>query len=156
MPVKPATDGHHAAIPTLIVHEATAAIAFYIEAFGATETSRLTYPDGRTGHAEIDIRGALVMLADEHPDHGFLGPRSLGGSPVVLTLHVDDPDAHFARAVAAGATMRSPVENQFYGDRSGQVEDPFGHVWTLATRIEDLSNEEMTRRFDACLAEQRN
>lgn len=154
MSVKPVPDGYHAAIPSLTVHDATAAIAFYIEAFGATETARLTYPDGRIGHAELDIDGAPVMLADEHPDQGFLGPRSLGGSPVGLMLYVDDADARFARAVAAGATVRRPVEDQFYGDRSGQLEDPFGHVWTLATRIEDISSEEMTRRFDACFASQ--
>lgn len=154
MPAKPVPDGHHAAIPSLIVHDAVAALAFYRDAFGATETLRLAYPDGRIAHAEIAIGGAPVMLADEHPDLGFVSPRTLGGSPVGLTVYVEDVDASFARAIAAGATVRRDISDEFYGDRSGQFTDPFGHVWTLSTRIEDVANEEMIRRFNDSFAAQ--
>ena len=107
---------------------------------------RLDQPDGRIGHAELRIGDSVIMLADEAPARGYRGPAATGGTPVSLLLYVEDVDAVFARAIAAGATERRPVENQFYGDRSGTLADPFGHVWTLATHVEDVHPEEMERR----------
>jgi PhnB protein len=130
----------------LIVDGAARAIDFYTEAFGAVETERISGPDGRVGHAELRINGAPVMLADEHPQMGAVGPRAVGGTPVSLMFYVEDVDAVLDRAVAAGATVRRPVEDRFYGDRSGMIEDPFGHVWTIATHIEDVPADEMRRR----------
>jgi PhnB protein len=134
--------------PYLVVDGAAEAIAFYTHAFGAKETMRLAEPSGRIGHAEITIGKALVMLADEFPEMNIRGPRALGGSPVTLHLQVDDVDAVAARAVDAGATVVFPVKDQFYGERSGRFTDPFGHVWVLSTHIEDVSPEEMQRRYD--------
>jgi PhnB protein len=134
--------------PYLVVDGAAEAIAFYTHAFGAEETMRLAEPSGRIGHAEITIGKALVMLADEFPEMNIRGPRALGGSPVTLHLQVDDVDAVAARAVDAGATVVFPVKDQFYGERSGRFTDPFGHVWVLSTHIEDVSPEEMQRRYD--------
>lgn len=148
MSVNPIPDGWHGAIPSLVVHDAKAALDFYREAFGATETMRLAYPDGRIAHAEIAIGRATVMLADEHPDLGYRSPRALGGSPVALMLYVDDVDARFERAVAVGATVKCPLRDEFHGDRSGQVVDPFGHVWTLSSRIEEVDAATMQRRLD--------
>jgi len=133
--------------PYLVVEGAAQAIAFYTRAFGAKETMRLAEPGGRIGHAQITIGDALVMLADEHPEMNIRGPKALGGSPVTLHLQVDDVDTAAARAVAAGATVVFPVKDQFYGKRSGRFEDPFGHVWILSTHVEDLSSEEMQRRY---------
>jgi len=133
--------------PYLVVDGAAQAIAFYTRAFGAKETMRLAEPGGRIGHAEITIGDALVMLADEHPEINIRGPKALGGSPVTLHLQVDDVDAVAAGAVAAGATVVFPVKDQFYGKRSGRFEDPFGHVWILSTHVEDVSTEEMQRRY---------
>ena len=149
----PVTNGPEAIIPTLLVHDATAALAFYRRAFGAEETMRLPYPDGRIGHAEIRIGAAPVMLADEHPDLGYLAPRSLGGSPVPLTLYVDDAGAWLERAVEAGAIVKCPLRDEFHGDRTAQVVDPFGHVWTLSTRIEAVDTQEIVRRFHALTAQ---
>ncbi|TMA62302.1 MAG: VOC family protein [Deltaproteobacteria bacterium] len=134
--------------PYLCCKDATRAIEFYRKAFGAKETMRLAEPSGRIGHAELEIAGAPVMLADEYPDFGILSPTSIGGTPVKLHLYVDDVDALVARAVAAGAKVVRAVEDQFYGDRSGQIEDPFGHVWFVATRKEHLSTAEIQRRYD--------
>jgi PhnB protein len=134
--------------PYLVVDGAAEAIAFYTHAFGAEETMRLAEPSGRIGHAEITIGKALVMLADEFPEMNIRGPRALGGSPVTLHLKVDDVDAVAARAVDAGATVVFAVKDQFYGERSGRFTDPFGHVWVLSTHIEDVSPEEMQRRYD--------
>jgi len=134
--------------PYICCQEAARAIEFYARAFGATERMRLAEPDGRIGHAEIDVAGAAVMLSDEYPDHGVRSPKTIGGTPVTLHLYVDDVDAFVLRAVAAGATLRRPVADQFYGDRAGQIEDPFGHVWHVATRKEELSNDEVQRRYD--------
>src|SRR5207253_2925010 len=120
--------------PYLCCKDATRAVESYRKAFGAKETMRLAEPSGRIGHAELEIAGAPVMLADEYPDFGILSPTSIGGTPVKLHLYVDDVDALVARAVAAGAKVVRAVEDQFYGDRSGQIEDPFGHVWFVATR----------------------
>ncbi|CAN5657083.1 hypothetical protein BH20ACT2_BH20ACT2_06650 [soil metagenome] len=134
--------------PYLVMRRAAEAIDFYKEAFGAIEIYRLAQPDGRVGHAELAIGDARFYLADEFPEMDILGPESLGGSPVKLQLVVDDVDAVFARAVAAGARVLRPVEDQFYGDRNGQIVDPFGHGWSLSTPIEEVSPAEMQRRND--------
>ena len=137
--------------PYLTVNGAAAAIDFYRAAFGARELFRLTGPDGRIGHAELRIGDATVMLSDEWPDFGALSPPSIGGSPVKLHLYVDDCDAVVARAVAAGATLMRPVTDQFYGDRSGMIADPFGHSWFVATLKEQVAPQEMQRRWDAAM-----
>jgi PhnB protein len=150
--VKPIPAGLEGATPYLSCKDAARALAFYTKAFGAVETVRFADPEGRIGHAEIKIGAATVMLADEYPDMGFRSPQALGGSPVTIHLYVADVDAFVARATAAGATVTRPVADQFYGDRSGQLEDPFGHRWSIATHVEDVSNEEMQRRFRAMMA----
>lgn len=149
MAVQPIPEGYHSVTPYLIVHDAAGAIDFYQRAFGAVEVLRLPGPAGKVGHAEIRIGNSHVMLADEHLERGARSARTIGGSPVSLLVYVEDVDAQFARAVAAGAKVTRPVENQFYGDRSGGVEDPFGYTWYLATHIEDVSSEEMQRRMAA-------
>ncbi len=131
------------------IQGAADAIEFYKKAFGATEVMRLARPDGRIGHAELKIGKANIMLADEHPEIGFVSPRTLGGSPVNIHIYVEDIDGLAQRAESAGAKVRRPVADQFYGDRSGQFEDPFGHIWHFATHIEDVSNEEMKKRMAA-------
>ncbi|HEX9941497.1 MAG TPA: VOC family protein [Thermoanaerobaculia bacterium] len=133
--------------PYLCIKGAASALEFYHQAFGARETLRLTDPGGRIGHAEIRIGDAPLMLADEHPEFGILSAQTLGSSPVGIALEVDDVDAVVRQAVAAGAKLKRPVEDQFYGERSGQVEDPFGYVWHVSTRTEEISPEEMQRRF---------
>jgi PhnB protein len=147
--VKPIPDGYQTLTPYLIVSGGDAAIRFYTDVFGATERLRLTAPDGKVGHTELKIGDSVVMLADEHPEHGARGPGHFGGSPVTLHLYVADVDAVVAKAVAAGATLTRPVEDQFYGDRSGSVTDPFGHVWHIATHVEDVPPEEIDRRAKA-------
>jgi len=151
-PVKPIPEGFEGAIPYLSIKGAAEAIEFYKKAFGAVETSRLAAPDGRIGHAEIKIGKANLMLADEHPEIGFVGPRTLGGSSVTIHIYVEDVDRLAAQAEAAGAKVLRPVADQFYGDRAGRFEDPFGHVWYFATHIEDVSNEEMQKRVAAYAA----
>ena len=148
---KPIPDGYHAITPYLIVSGAAKALDFYARAFGAVERDRMQDSGGKVRHAEITIGGACVMLADEHPEIGALSPATVGGSPVNLHLYVEDVDAVVARAVAAGATLTRPVADQFYGDRSGTLEDPFGHVWTIATHVEDVPPEELKRRADAVM-----
>lgn len=145
--VSPVPSGYHSVTPYLLIGGASAAIDFYIKAFGAAEILRLTAPDGRIGHAEIRIGDSRVMLADEHPEMDFLGPLSRGGTTVSMLIYVDDVDAVFARAIAAGATELRPLCDQFYGDRSGAVTDPWGHVWSLASRIEEITPEEIQNRF---------
>lgn len=147
--VKPVPDGYHSITPYLIVADGAAAIAFYERAFGATVRMKLVQPDGRVGHAELAIGDSLVMLADEFPAMGALAPSTVGGTPVSLHLYVADVDAAAARAVAAGAKELRPLANQFYGDRNGTFEDPFGHRWHLATRIEDVPEAEIARRAAA-------
>jgi PhnB protein len=147
--VKPIPDGYPTLTPYLVIDGATAAIAFYAKAFGAKERMRLGAPGGRISHAEIEIGGSVVMLADEFPDMGARGPKSVGGSPVHLHLYVADVDAAVAQAVAAGAEMVRQVQDQFYGDRSGTLRDPFGHIWHVATHVEDVSQEEIERRAAA-------
>ena len=149
MAVQPIPDGYHTVTPYLIVRDAAAAIEFYKRAFGATELLRMEGPGGKIGHAEIRIGDSPVMLAGEFPEMGTVGPQSLGGTPVSLLIYVADVDAAAERAVAAGAKVMRPVKDQFYGDRSGTFADPFGHVWTIATHKEDVTPEEIHRRFEA-------
>lgn len=149
MAVKPIPDGYPILTPYLIVNDGAAAISFYKTAFGAVERMRLAAPGGGIGHAELAIGDAVVMLADEHPDWGALSPRSVGGTPVGLHLYVGDVDAVVARAVAAGAKLLHAVENKFYGNRNGTIEDPFGHKWYVSTHVEDVSPEEIDRRAAA-------
>jgi len=147
MAVKPIPEGYHSVTPYLIVDGATRAIDFYQRAFGAVEVMRLDGPQGQVGHAEIRVGDSPVMLADEHPDRGILAPTSLGGCGVHLMLYVVDVDAAFARAVDAGAEVLRPLQDQFYGDRTGTVKDPFGHQWTLGSHVEEVSVEEIRRRM---------
>jgi PhnB protein len=147
MGVKPIPDGYRTVTPYLIVNGAAKAIEFYKQAFGAVESARLESPGGRVGHAEVKIGDSSVMLADEFPEMGIVGPEALGGSPISILLYVEDVDACFSRAIAAGAKVKRPVIDQFYGDRSGTITDPFGHAWTIATHKEDVSLEEMNGRY---------
>lgn len=144
--VKPVPDGYPTLAPYLIVGDGAAAIVFYQQVFGARLRMRLDGPRGRIGHAELEIGDSLVMLADEHPEIGALAPLTIGGTPVGLHIYVEDVDAVAAKAVSAGAALKRPVENQFYGDRLGSIVDPFGHLWHISTRIEDVSPEEIGRR----------
>ncbi len=144
--VKPIPDGYPQVTPYLSVDGAAAAIDFYCKVFGATERMRMPSPDGRIGHAELELGNSLIMLADEHPEMDFRGPKAIGGTPVTISLYVDDVDGVFGRALKEGATATREVENQFYGDRSGQFEDPFGHKWSVATHVEDVPPDEMTKR----------
>lgn len=144
----PIPQGMHTVTPHLICNGAADAIEFYKQAFGAVEAARLPGPDGKLLHAMILIGDSPVMLVDEFPDFGSFGPKALKGSPVTLHLYVDDVDATFARAIAAGAKTIMPVDDMFWGDRYGQVEDPFGHHWSIATHVRDLSPEEIQATAD--------
>ena len=144
--VRPVPEGYHTVTPYLAVKGAAQALDFYKKAFGATEVMRMPQPDGKIGHADIRIGDSHVMLADEFPEMGHKSPQTLGGTPVQLALYVEDVDAFIDRAVKAGAKLTRPIENQFYGDRAGAVEDPFGHNWHISTHIEDVPPEEMGRR----------
>ncbi len=148
MAVPPIPPGYAALTPYLFVPDPATAIAFYQAAFGATERMRLMMPDGAIGHAEIDIGDSVMMLGGPWPQMGFAPPEG-GTVPVMLHLYVDDVDAVYARAVAAGALPMTPVEMKFYGDRSGSVRDPFGHRWTISTHVEEVSTEEAQRRISA-------
>jgi PhnB protein len=154
MAVKPIPEQYGSITPYLVVKGADRAIAFYKQVLGATEVFRLTGPDGKVGHAEIKLGDSILMLADENPERGARGPQTLGGTPVSLLLYVEDVDERFRRAVDAGAKVVQAVQDQFYGDRSGTLEDPFGHVWTIATHKEDVSPEEMNRRMEAMMKQQ--
>jgi PhnB protein len=149
MPTNPIPDESQPMCPYLIVQGAAQAIAFYVAAFGAREVFRLTDPAGKIGHAELEIGAARLMLADEYPDFDALSPATVGGTPVSLHLYVTDVDAAVARAMGAGATLRQPLRDEFFGDRIALLVDPFGHKWHLATRLEDVTPEEMQRRMDA-------
>jgi PhnB protein len=149
MSVSPVPTGYHNVTPYLVVDGAAAALAWYTKAFNAREMMRLAAPGGKTGHAEIEIGDSRIMLADEAPAHNAKAPGAFGGSPISLHLYVPDVDAVVARATAAGATVKSPPENKFYGDRQGTVLDPFGHTWHLSTHIEDVTNTEIERRMRA-------
>lgn len=147
--VTPIPDNYPRICPYLHIDGAADAIEFYKRVFDATERIRMDGPDGRVGHAELSIGDSVVMLADEYPDMGVKGPKAIGGTPVVLSIYVKDVDATVAKATEAGATIARPVEDRFYGDRVGQIEDPFGHVWSIQTHIEDVSPDEMHRRAAA-------
>ena len=144
--VKSIPDGYPQVTPYLVMDGAAAAIAFYEKVFGAKERMRMDAPGGKIGHAELELGDSLIMLADEVPDMDIRGPKSFGGSPVTISVYVEDVDAVFESALAAGATSVRPLEDQFYGDRNGQFEDPFGHRWSVATHVEDVPPEEMEKR----------
>ncbi len=139
--------------PYLAAKDAAAALEFYKQAFGAVENYRLNGPDGRIGHAEFTINGARLMIADEYPDFGALSPQTIGGSPIKLHIYVDNADATIAQAVKAGATLVREPKDEFFGDRSGMVTDPFGYSWFVAHKIEEVSPEEMQRRWDEGMGE---
>lgn len=145
-PVAPIPPHYSIVTPYLIVRGASDAIAWYQEVFGAKQRMRMEAPGRKIGHAELDVGGCVIMLADEHPEMGVKGPLAYGGSPVSFALYVADCDAVFSKAVAKGATVKRPLANQFYGDRSGMVTDPFGHTWSISTHVEDVSPEEMAVR----------
>ena len=138
--------GYPVVTPYICVNGAADAIEFYKEMFGATERMRMAEPDGKIGHAELQIGDSVVMLSDEFEQLGVSSPTTIGGTPVTLNVYVPDVDAVVAKAVAAGSTLARPIEDQFYGDRSGQIVDPWGHRWSVATHVEDVSPEEMERR----------
>jgi len=147
MAVKPIPDGYHTVTPYIIVKGCAAALDWYKRAFGAEERYRCAMPDGRIGHAEIKIGDSIIMLADEMPEWNAKSPQTLGGTPFGICLYVLDSDASFQRAVAAGATVERPIADQFYGDRSGTIIDPYGHKWTLSTHKREVSMEEIERHM---------
>jgi PhnB protein len=147
--VKPIPEGYPQVTPYLHVDGASAAIEFYATVFGATERMRMPEPDGRIGHAELQIGESLIMLSDEYPELGVRSPKALGGTSVTMSVYVEDVDGVFDRALQAGATVLRPIQDQFYGDRSGTLEDPFGHRWSVATHIEDVPPEELAARAAA-------
>jgi len=149
--VKPVPDGYHTLTPYIVVDGAADAIAFYQKAFGAREVYRMPGPGGKVMHAELQIGDSRLMLSDEFPEMGGRAPKAFGGSPTNVLMYVPDVDATFARAVEAGASADMPVTTMFWGDRYGKVKDPFGHVWQLATHVEDVSPEEMGRRAAAAM-----
>jgi PhnB protein len=150
--VKPIPDGYRAVTPYLIVEGAARAIDFYKGVFGAKERMRMDAPGGKIGHAELELADSVIMLADQSPEMGARSPQSIGGSPVHIMLYVDDVDATVERALAAGARLQMPVENKFYGDRTGGIVDPFGHVWYVGTHVEDVPPAEMEKRAAAAMA----
>lgn len=152
MAVKAIPEGYHTVTPYLVIKEAAQAIEFYKKAFGATELFRMNEPGGRVGHAEIKIGDSPIMLSDEYPEMGHVSPQSLGNSTVSILLYVEDVDSMFKQAVAAGAEVVKRLQDQFYGDRSAYLKDPFGHFWSVATHKEDVSPEEMRRRAESMLA----
>jgi PhnB protein len=147
--VKPIPDGYPRVTPYLCVDGAAAAIEFYTKVFGATERMRMPAPDDKIGHAELEIGDSIVMLSDEFPEMGVRSPKFVGGSPVTISVYVEDVDRAFDAAIESGAKSLRPVDNQFYGDRVGQFEDPFGHRWSVASHVEDVSPEEMAARAEA-------
>jgi len=147
--VKPIPDGYHTFTAYLALPDAGKAIDFYKQAFGAIELCRMPSPEGRIGHAELKIGDSVIMLADEVREMGYRSPRALGGSAVSLLLYVEDVDSVFNKAIETGGTVQRPIANQFYGDRSGALEDPFGHLWIIATHVEDVPPEEMAKRAKA-------
>jgi PhnB protein len=145
--VKPVPDGYPRVIPYLIVSGAGDAIDFYTKVLGASERMRMPGPNGKIGHAELELGDSVIMLADEFPDMGNRNPKAIGGSPVMISVYVENVDDVFDRALAEGATELRSVEDQFYGDRTGQFEDPFGHRWSVATHVEDVPPDEMEKRM---------
>lgn len=144
--VNPVPEGYPTVIPYLIVNNGQKAIEFYQHVFGATQKDRLDMPDGKIGHAELTIGDSMIMLADEAPSYAAYSPETVGGTPVSIAVYLPDVDAVIQRALDAGAILERPIENQFYGDRTGSIKDPFGHKWTVLTHIEDVTPEEMKRR----------
>ena len=144
--VEPIPDGYPRVTPYLIVDGGAAAIEFYESVLGATERMRMGGPDGKVGHAELGIGDSVIMLADEHPEMDARGPKTVGGTPVSLHVYVEDADSVFERAIESGAEALRPVEDKFYGDRSGSFEDPFGHHWHVATHVEEVPPDEMSKR----------
>lgn len=149
--VKPIPEGYHSLTPYLVVDGGAQAIDYYTKAFGATELFRMEH-GGKVGHAEIQIGDSRFMLSDEHPERGYRGPKAIGGSAVGLMIYVEDCDTVFKQAIDAGGTEKHAVQDQFYGDRSGTLEDPFGHIWTVATHKEDVTEEEIGKRLAAMAA----
>jgi PhnB protein len=152
MSVKPIPDGYHSVTPYLAVADAAAAISYYEKAFGATLRGRMDGPGGTIAHAEIEIGGSIVMLSDPFPQASTSPPTQLGGTSASVFLYVEDVDAVVQRAVDAGATIEMDVEDQFWGDRFGVIRDPYGHVWSIATHVEDVAPEEMEERAKAAMA----
>jgi PhnB protein len=148
-------DGYNTVMPYLRIRGAAAAVEFYKKAFGAKKRMVLTMGD-RIGHAEVEIGGCVIMLSDEFPEMGIVGPKALNGTTISLNLYVPDVDKAMTKAVAAGATVKRPATDEFYGDRAGQVEDPFGHVWMLHTPFETVTPREMQKRLDKMMAAQAN
>lgn len=146
--VQPIPVGYHTATPYLIIKNAAAAIEFYKKAFGAIEQMRLVQPDGKIGHAEIKIGNSVIMLADEFPEMGAKSPEAFGGSPISILLYVENVDEMFQKSINAGAIVKQPLENKFYGDRMGTITDPFGHCWSIGTHIQDVSPEEIKQRME--------
>lgn len=149
MSVNPIPNGYHSVTPYIVVNGAARAIEFYRQAFGAEEVLRMPFDEKKLAHAEIRIGDSMIMLSDEWPDQDMLGPKARGGPTGLLMIYVPDVDAAYERAVAAGAEPSRPVTDQFYGDRSGSVIDPFGHHWTIATHVEDLSEAELQQRMQS-------
>ena len=152
MGTQPIPEGYHSVTPYLAVGEAEAAIEFYKRAFGATERSRMPGPDGKIAHAEIAIGDSLIMTSDQFPQSSVKPPKEIGGSSVSIFLYVEDVDSVVQDAVDAGATITMPVEDMFWGDRFGQVQDPFGHIWQIATHVEDVAPDEMAKRAEEAMA----
>ena len=151
--VKTIPEGYRSLTPYLFIKGAAAAIEFYKNVFGATERMRMPGPDGRVMHAELQIGDSILMLADESPSMGALSPQTIGGSGSLVSVYVADVDAAVAKAVAAGAKVVRPVKDQFYGDRTGGIIDPFGHIWSVATHVEDVTPEEMRKRAAAAMSQ---
>jgi PhnB protein len=151
--VKPIPDGYHTVTPYLFVKSAARAIDFYTNVFGAMEIVRMAGPNGKIMHAEVRIGDSIVMLADENPQNGVMSPQTVGGYSVGLHLYVENVDAVMQKAVENGAKALRPIKNQFYGDRSGSLLDPFGHMWSVATHVEDVSPEEMRKRMNAAMSQ---
>lgn len=151
MSVQPIPDGYRSVTPYLLLENATQALEFYKKAFDAEELMRLDQPDGKIGHAEVQIGNSILMMADAVPEMGMKSPGMLGGTPVNLLIYCEDCDKLFSQAIEAGATEVRPMQDQFYGDRSGMVTDPFGHTWSIATHVEDVTNEELEDRLNAMM-----
>jgi len=154
MAVKPIPDGYHTITPALTIRDAARAIEFYKQAFGAKQRGDIAKgPDGKVMHAELQIGDSVIMISDEFPDYGTLSPQSTGGSSVQLHIYHDNVDAAFDRAVKAGATVTMPLADQFWGDRYGTLKDPFGHKWSIATHVKDMSDDEMKRGMDEAMSQ---
>jgi PhnB protein len=150
--VNPIPEDYPRVTPYLIVDDGAAAIDFYTSVLGAGERMRMAGPDGKVGHAELNIGDSVIMLADEHPEMNAVGPKTVGGTPVSIHVYVEDSDGVFERAIEAGAKSLAPIEDKFYGDRSGSFEDPFGHHWNVSTHVEDVPEEEMAKRAEEAMA----